>query len=234
MSQLKLMILIPTCTFINMLIDIHTHTYPVSDDSLLSPEELIMQAKKVGLDGVCITDHDGFWDPKDIIALSKKTDFLVIPGCEVTTEEGHLLVYGLREYIFGMHKSAFVKDLVAEQGGAIVVAHPYRRVYTEPTPDNYLPYAKMIEKGLRNKALKLSNAIEINNGRGTLNENRFSADLADRLKMPGTGASDAHKISDIGTYATNFYDTITNEADLINALKAGRFYSTKVKKTSLQ
>ena len=52
--------------------------------------------------------------------------------------------------------------------------------------------------------------------------------------MPGTGASDAHKISDIGTYATNFYDNITNEADLINALKTGRFYSTKVKKTSLQ
>ena len=65
------MILIPTCTFINMLIDIHTHTYPVSDDSLLSPEELIMQAKKVGLDGVCITDHDGFWDPKDIKAKTK-------------------------------------------------------------------------------------------------------------------------------------------------------------------
>jgi|TARA_B110000263_G_scaffold246542_1_gene257732 predicted metal-dependent phosphoesterase TrpH len=211
-----------------MLIDIHTHTYPVSDDSLLDPEELVSQAKKVGLDGVCITDHDGFWDPKDIKKLSLKTDFLVIPGCEVTTEDGHLLVYGLKEYIFGMHKSDFVKDLVEEQGGAIVIAHPYRRVYREPTSENNFSYDQMIEKGLRNNALKLSDAVEINNGRGTKKENQFSADLAKKLNMPGTGASDAHKISDIGTYATRFYDQINDELDLIEALKKGRFQSEKV------
>ena len=226
------MILIETCKFICMLIDIHTHTYPISDDSLLDPEELIMHAKKVGLNGVCITDHDGFWNPEDIRKLSLKTDFLVIPGCEVTTEEGHLLVYGLKEYIFGMHKSDFVKDLVSEQGGAIVVAHPYRRVYKDPTPDNNIPYSQMIEKGLKNKALKLSDAIEINNGRGTETENKFSADLARTLNMPGTGASDAHKISDIGTYATRFYDQINNESDLIEALKRGRFKSEKINKPS--
>jgi len=211
-----------------MLIDIHTHTYPVSDDSLLDPEELVSQAKKVGLDGVCITDHDGFWDPKDIKKLSLKTDFLVIPGCEVTTEDGHLLVYGLKEYIFGMHKSDFVKDLVEEQGGAIVIAHPYRRVYREPTSENNFSYDQMIGKGLRNNALKLSDAVEINNGRGTKKENQFSADLAKKLNMPGTGASDAHKISDIGTYATRFYDQINDELDLIEALKKGRFQSEKV------
>ena len=211
-----------------MLIDIHTHTYPVSDDSLLDPEELVSQAKKVGLDGVCITDHDGFWDPKDIKKLSLKTDFLVIPGCEVTTEDGHLLVYGLKEYIFGMHKSDFVKDLVEEQGGAIVIAHPYRRVYREPTSENNFSYDQMIEKGLRNNALKLSDAVEINNGRGTKKENQFSADLAKKINMPGTGASDAHKISDIGTYATRFYDQINDELDLIEALKKGRFQSEKV------
>ena len=211
-----------------MLIDIHTHTYPVSDDSLLDPEELVSQAKKVGLDGVCITDHDGFWDPKDIKKLSLKTDFLVIPGCEVTTEDGHLLVYGLKEYIFGMHKSDFVKDLVEEQGGAIVIAHPYRRVYREPTSENNFSYDQMIEKGLRNNALKLSDAVEINNGRGTKKENQFSTDLAKKINMPGTGASDAHKISDIGTYATRFYDQINDELDLIEALKKGRFQSEKV------
>ena len=88
-----------------MIIDIHTHTYPTSDDSTLTPEELIAKAKRIGLDGVCITDHDRFWDPKDIHALSREHDYLVLPGCEVTTEEGHLLVYGLKEYIFGMHKA---------------------------------------------------------------------------------------------------------------------------------
>ena len=105
-----------------MLIDIHTHTYPTSDDSNLTPQDLISEAKKVGLDGICITDHDGFWNPRDIEKIGIDNDFLVLPGCEVTTEEGHLLVYGLDKYIFGMHKSAFVKELVAESQGAIVVA----------------------------------------------------------------------------------------------------------------
>ena len=107
-----------------MIIDIHTHTYPTSDDSMLTPEELIHEAKRIGLDGVCITDHDGFWDPKDVEALSQVHAFLVLPGCEVTTEEGHLLVYGLEKYIFGMHRASFVRDLVKDAGGVIVVAHP--------------------------------------------------------------------------------------------------------------
>ena len=110
-----------------MIIDIHTHTYPTSDASLLTPENLIEEAKRIGLDGVCLTDHDRFWEPDEIVALSKKHDYLVIPGCEVSTEEGHLLVYGLKEYIFGMHRAQYVKDLVEEAGGTIVVAHPYRR-----------------------------------------------------------------------------------------------------------
>ena len=71
-----------------MIIDIHTHTFPTSDDSSLTPEHLIERAKSLGLDGVCITDHDGFWSPQDIAKLAKDHNFLVLPGCEVTTEEG--------------------------------------------------------------------------------------------------------------------------------------------------
>jgi predicted metal-dependent phosphoesterase TrpH len=107
-----------------LIIDIHTHTYPTSDDSSLLPDELIQEAIRIGLDGICITDHDGFWKPQDIAELSKRHGFLVLPGCEVTTEEGHLLVYGLDRYIFGMHRAAFVRDLVDDAGGAIVVRTP--------------------------------------------------------------------------------------------------------------
>lgn len=211
-----------------MLIDIHTHTYPTSDDSTLSPEELISRAKAIGLDGLCLTDHDGFWNPSDVEKLGKDNDFLVIPGCEVTTEEGHLLVYGLNEYIFGMHKSAFVKDLVDEAGGAIVVAHPYRRVYRETAPQDEISYSEMIARGLRNDVFNIVDAIEIKNGRGTDKENEFSGNLAKKLKMPGTGASDAHKLSDIGTFATEFYDKINSLQDLIVSIKSGRYRAIKL------
>ena len=196
-----------------MLIDIHTHTFPTSDDSTLTPEVLIDRSKILGLDGICLTDHDRFWHPDDIRELSKKHDYLIIPGCEVTTEEGHMLVYGLREYIFGMHRASFVKDLVEEEGGAMVIAHPYRRVYRKSSNSGSKAYRDMLDRAARNEALKLVDGIEVFNGRGT-------------------GASDAHKIEDIGTYATEFIADISNLEEFISEIKAGRIRGVPVPKSN--
>ena len=125
-----------------MLIDLHTHTAPRSDDSYLEPDELIVQAKHAGLDALCLTEHDWFWNAEEIRELCQKHDFLVIPGVEITTEEAHLLAFGLKKYIFGMHRSSFVKQLVDKVGGAIIVAHPYRRNFpigAEPEDERYYP-----------------------------------------------------------------------------------------------
>ena len=208
---------------IPMIIDIHTHTYPTSDDSILTPEELITKSKRLGLDGVCITDHDRFWDPKDILALSRKHDYLVLPGCEVTTEEGHMLVYGLREYIFGMHKASFVRELVDDAGGAMVVAHPYRRFYRKPAHTSEEAYEEMLIRACRNKVFGFIDAVEIFNGRGSDEENQFASDIADRFGLSATGASDAHSLEEVGTYATRFHNSVRDLNDFIAELKAGRF-----------
>ena len=206
-----------------MIIDIHTHTYPTSDDSSLLPDELIQEAIRIGLDGVCITDHDGFWKPQDIEELSKRHGFLVLPGCEVTTEEGHLLVYGLDRYIFGMHRAAFVRDLVDDAGGAIVVAHPYRRTFTEEDAGDESAYQEMLDRACVNAVFSLSDAVEVGNGRGSARQNAFSRDIADRLEMKGTGASDAHRLDDLGTYATEFSRTVTSLDEFVAELLSGRF-----------
>lgn len=208
-----------------MIIDIHTHTYPGSDDSFLTPEQLVAEAKRLGLDGVCITEHDGFWAAEDIDGLSRAFDFPIFPGCEVTTEDGHLLVYGLRRYIFGMHRSSFVKRLVDEAGGAIVVAHPYRRTFRPGESETPEGYDRMLDRACRNDVFSLSNAVEVRNGRGSEQENAFSHRIADRLGMPGTGASDAHRPEDLGTFATEFERTVRSLEDLISELRAGRFRS---------
>ncbi|TEU02097.1 MAG: PHP domain-containing protein, partial [Dehalococcoidia bacterium] len=69
-----------------MLIDLHTHTRPLSHDSLLSPDELIEAAKAAGLDAVCLTEHDFTWEPEKVRELSRRHAFTVIPGIEVNTE----------------------------------------------------------------------------------------------------------------------------------------------------
>jgi predicted metal-dependent phosphoesterase TrpH len=207
----------------HLIIDIHTHTYPTSVDSYIEADELIEQAKSIGLDGVCITDHDGFWDHREVDDLSKRHNFLVLPGCEVTTEEGHLLVYGLRKYIFGMHRATFVKDKLDREEGVMVVAHPYRRTYRKGAHTSDSAYHEMLERASRNHVFDMVNGVEVMNGRGLAEENAFSRDLAKWFDLPGTGASDAHKLEDIGTFATEFERRITCLDDLITELRAGRF-----------
>lgn len=205
-----------------MLIDLHNHTWPFSDDSLLSPEELVEGAKKSGLDGICITEHDWFWDPEEMAALGKKMDFLVIPGVEINTEEGHLLVFGLEEYVFGMHRASFVKEeLEKNGGGAIIAAHPYRRQFKPE--HNREQYEESLEKAATKSIFSIVDGVEVLNGRGSERENDFSHELTDMLDMKGVGTSDAHQLHDIGKNATRFERRITGLEELITELKAGRF-----------
>lgn len=206
-----------------MLIDLHTHTTPQSEDSDLTPDELIVNAKRAGLDGICLTEHDRFWDHEEVAELSRKYNFLVLPGIEMTTEEAHLLVFGLTEYVFGMHHTMFVRRLVDEVGGYIIVAHPYRRHYLlndGPESERYYP---ALSRACESPLYELVDAIEVLNGRGGDNENAFSQDIARRLGMPGVGTSDAHEVKHIGRYATRFERRVSSLDELIAELRAGRF-----------
>ncbi|MBI4202160.1 MAG: PHP domain-containing protein [Chloroflexi bacterium] len=212
-----------------MLIDLHTHTYPTSDDSFLSPDQMVTEAKRLGLDGVCLTDHDGFWKPGDVEALSKRHNFPIFPGCEVTTEEGHLLVFGLERYIFGMHRAAFVQRLVDKAGGVIIVAHPYRRRFQEKQAFEPSGRHALLEAACQSPVFSMANAVEVFNGRGSQGENAFAGDIAQRFGLRGTGASDCHKLEEMGTYATEFDKPICSLQELITELKGDRFQPVDVR-----
>ena len=204
-----------------MLIDLHTHTHPLSHDSLLSADELIEAAKAARLDGVCLTEHDFFWDPTEVAALRKRHNFLVIPGIEVNTEDGHIVVFGLDRFVYGMHRVHELARLAQTAGAVMIAAHPYRR---------QLPFelrhegdwTQVLERAVANPALAHVTAIETQNGRGTDRENAFCTEVAARLNLPNTGSSDAHERKDIGRAATQLDRKITNLEGLITELRAGR------------
>jgi predicted metal-dependent phosphoesterase TrpH len=206
-----------------LLVDIHTHTWPSSDDSTISPDQLIEAAKAAHLDAVCITEHDFFWRRQDIQALSSRHGFLVLPGCEVNTDAGHMLVFGLDRYVFGMHKAEYLRQLVAQRRGAVVAAHPYRRRLLTGQRHGPEEVERLLDAARGEPAFSFCDAVETLNGRATIEERGFSLELARRLGMASAGGSDAHSPGQVGGVATQFPARITSLEDLVRELRAGRF-----------
>ncbi|MCH7810844.1 MAG: PHP domain-containing protein, partial [Chloroflexi bacterium] len=184
-----------------MLIDLHTHTKPLSHDSDLTPDALIEAAKTAGLDGVCLTEHDFFWEHEKAAELGRRHDFLVIPGIEVNTESGHVVVFGLDEFVYGMHRLGELVGMVEAAGGAMIAAHPYRRQLPfELTREG--DWSEALEQASENEAYRHVQAIETLNGRGTKRQNAFSAAVCERHGLAQVAGSDAHSLVDVGACAT--------------------------------
>ena len=140
----------------------------------------------------------------------------------MNTEDGHLLVFGLERYVYGMHRSAELARLVEEAGGVLIAAHPYRR----QLPFHFRhdgDWSQALARALANPAYRHVCAMETLNGRGSERENAFARELCDRLGLPAVAASDAHQREDIGRCATRFERDVTDVPSLLRELRAGRF-----------
>ena len=70
---------------------------------------------------------------------------------------------------------------------------------------------------------QLTDAVEIANGGTSDEENRFAAEVAQRLNLPVTGGSDAHSTHGLGKFVTEFPDEILDEDQFLAALHRGDF-----------
>lgn len=207
-----------------MLLDLHNHTWPRSHDSVLDPDDLVERAKGLGLDGVCLTEHDAVWDPTEVAAMAERHEFVVLPGVEISTDDGHILAFGVEKYVFGMHRVGRLAAHVEERGGCLVAAHPYRRQI--PWKDEPESWRRGLERAAENPAYPHCVALEVLNGRGSERENRFSLELSAGMGLPGTAGTDSHAVHDIGTVATYFEaERIETWQQLVAELQGGRFYA---------
>jgi len=206
-------------------IDLHTHTSYGSSCSYMDPDQLVIRAKSVGLDGVCITEHDQLWDEDAIARLGRKHDFLVIGGVEVGTDCGHILVFGLHRSVKHVYYVQDLHDMVAEAGGAMIMAHPFRYepelVAAFSSSKNGWP---AMESVCSREVFQLVDALEIYNGRSGFHEKRLTSLVAERRRLSGTGGSDAHAGLEVGACYSVFEETIRDEKDLIVQLKKGTYH----------
>jgi len=201
------------------LIDLHVHTYPASPCSSAPVDQLIEEAKKIGLDAVCLTDHNHVWSKDDVEELRQKHGFLVLRGNEITTNQGDMLVFGMEKDIKGIITLEDLRAEVLAEDGFIIVAHPFRGFLIVGVDEMGLTPEKAMERPL----LKFVDAVEVMNGKVTKKENEFASKVASGLGLPATGGSDAHEVVEVGRYATHFDDIIKNEQDLVDALKKVRY-----------
>lgn len=201
-----------------MLIDLHTHTLPLSLDSGLKPVDLLTLAKVAGLDGVCLTEHNAVWNKDEAAALAERFQIAVFRGMEVGTAFGHVLVFGLEHYTDDMMHLDYLRDAVREAKGAMVLAHPHRHGEW-PFPFDQLP--------------QWFHGIETLNGSDANDANSYLVSMAAQIGLPGTGGSDAHSRGSIGSCATQFEHRLASDADLVRELRAQRCSAVRLRATTI-
>lgn len=199
-----------------MIIDLHTHTRFGSNCSYLYPEELLQRAKRLGLDGVCITEHELCWEEEALEALSQEHGILVLGGVEVSTEFGQVLVFGVHQPLWRISSAPELRELVNQAGGVIIASHPFRG-------DMFLSKAPPIEEVCNRDIFKLVDAAEVFTGGAIRKELDFGCQVLSKLNLRGVGGSDAHALHTIGRCVTIFERHISSEQDLVTELKGGRF-----------
>ena len=210
--------------------DMHIHTTKGSSDSNLAPEDMVLEAERLGFFGLCITEHSGPWDQHEFRSFAAKHDLVLIRAMEVDTDMGHILAFGLDSYLPGISKAQGLRVAVDEAGGFMVSAHPFRGLYGTRPQARPLLYKdspstpSTIEEAAEHQVFGLVDAVEVANGGTSDKENRFAVEVARQLGLPVTGGSDAHSQHGLGRYVTVFDAEIGSEEEFLNALRTENYY----------
>ena len=184
--------------------DLHIHT-TYSPDASINPKTIVNQLyAHPYIKAVAITDHNttkGYHKVRKL--ASAYEDILIIPGIEVSTTEGDIIILGITEPPPRPWTPENIINYTKQQNGITVAAHPYRAYGLGDLAKNYD-----------------FDAIEILNGISTPQANKMAQKLAKTMGLPGVAGSDAHRVDEMWAVYTEVQAS-SNTEEILTAIKKG-------------
>ncbi|WP_048051588.1 PHP domain-containing protein [Methanosarcina soligelidi] len=191
-----------------MKFDLHVHSEH-SKDSNSSHRDIIEVARRRGLDGFAICDHDTV---EGGLACAEKAlelglEITVIPGVEVSSSKGHILVLGVKENIEPLLSPEETILKARKLGGTVIIPHPFKRS----------------SHGIGSFEGLDIDAVEVFNSRCLFNSaNRKALEEAKRLGIPGVAGSDSHIPEMVGQAYTEIDAEENTVEAVLKAIREGK------------
>jgi len=194
--------------------DLHVHT-KYSYDASINPKTIVEQLNAHPfIKAAAITDHntlEGYYKTKELASAYK--DILIIPGTEITTPNGDLVILGTTEMPKEPWTITSIIDFAKERDALIIAAHPYRAYGLGELAKQY----------------KLD-AIEVLNGTSTPIVNKLAEELAKEMGLPGIAGSDAHNSEELWTVFTEVQASLDVD-EILKSIKKGSVKVSSAKKS---
>jgi len=205
--------------------DLHMHT--IHSDGDWTIDELVTSARNLGLDFICITDHNTSSHHLEIDHLSKNFSWpLLLRGEEITSYGGHTNAWGLpsgtwidfRVLPKDSARMSKIVTAVHRAGALISINHPFA-----PCGGCSWTY---------DSAVRDFDAIEVWNGEWDVADN-LALTMWDKILQSGRhltaiGSSDSHRAANpIGQPTTHVAAKVASQAALLSAIRKGRAYLTR-------
>jgi predicted metal-dependent phosphoesterase TrpH len=196
------------CFIIN--VDLHVHTSERSPCGTASEEQQIRAAIAAGLHAIFFTDHHRLVPDERLDELNRTfAPFRIFGGIEVTSQGEDLVILGLRDPRLESPDWLYpdLHAFVRAHGGFMALAHPFR--YGDQVKVNIEQFPP--------------DAIEVHSPNTPVAAEARIRGLAGRLQVPVLCNSDAHSTERLGQYYNMLNHPVSNEQNLLAALKVGEF-----------
>ena len=231
--------------------DLHIHSYgefgsyDVNDTSM-TPMAIVDTAIEKNLSIISITDHNEIQNSHTAIEYAKGKNILVLPGVEISTTQGHLLVYfetfkNLRDFFGNLTINAdkticnqgIVEclDFAKIYGGFGILAHIELSSGFEKTIGRFGPPIEEVLKHENLLGLEINSKVSVNfytdlddspDRKRLLKVRREHLGFDDNYTLPKLMSSDSHTLNRLGTNADGETKLTRFKVDELN------FHSIKI------